>query len=618
MDDCLALHAAQKTVSANSATWCWKLDAAKAKKPTSQRLAKELARDVQTENLAEKNIAITVAEWELTVSIKLNQLRELLHWNQKQLDKVQPKLTDSDYVSSQQQPELVWAPKQYPSPRTTMTFTTNSTFMPHRPSRGAISRVALLAAYSRAGVRKTRTPRLAIEKLVDPEVKRNYQNQLVECLPDGTVSDINDHWEKISKALLKGFKYITVYIYAYEIRLALWLYGSEASVSTLMLLSLMMMNEGRYEKSGCCWCCSPSMMRTIIFAEALTPSYLEATNHKSRIRLVHVVTDEGSQSKIAVLPKKAFFSEDRIESAGFTIEPFGFFVLASPVGFSEEGQIPIKKELFAKFGNYMANIPSASGAPGEETYQDHHARRTEELPRTSMLIVFQCSLNADCQCHVLNAPELPECCRQEGALRFRSSGYITDDILDAVQLPSLISIAGRNSHCRSEYVHRWRYPCRCRRVTRRVQYYLADTRDTRETGEDRINAAPHWLLYDPDMALKYPFYTASHRSARGIVVYEIVVNTCLRGITVPRCFHSVHITASFIVLCSGVRQSLQLLYGKYAVLTAEDDTKCSCLNSLSGCKLIPLDTFEGFLPRIRRISLHSGYLMSDSDGLLAT
>ncbi|GAA50559.1 glucosidase 2 subunit beta [Clonorchis sinensis] len=88
---------------------------------------------------------------------------------------------------------LVWAPWQFPSPRTTMTFTNNSTFMPHRPSRGAISRVALLAAYSRA----------AIEKLVDPEVKQNYQNQLVECLPDGTVSDINGHWEKISKALLK-------------------------------------------------------------------------------------------------------------------------------------------------------------------------------------------------------------------------------------------------------------------------------------------------------------------------------------------------------------------------------------------------------------------------------
>ncbi|GAA57158.1 ATP-binding cassette transporter [Clonorchis sinensis] len=54
-----------------------------------------------------------------------------------------------------------------------------------------------------AGVRKTRTPRSAIEKLVDPEVKRNYKNQLLECLPEGTVSDINGHWEKISKALLK-------------------------------------------------------------------------------------------------------------------------------------------------------------------------------------------------------------------------------------------------------------------------------------------------------------------------------------------------------------------------------------------------------------------------------
>ncbi|GAA57695.1 ATP-binding cassette transporter, partial [Clonorchis sinensis] len=51
-------------------------------------------------------------------------------------------------------------------------------------------------------VRKTRTPRLAIEKLVDPEVKRNYQNQLLECLPDGTVSDINGHRENASKVLL--------------------------------------------------------------------------------------------------------------------------------------------------------------------------------------------------------------------------------------------------------------------------------------------------------------------------------------------------------------------------------------------------------------------------------
>ncbi|KER27152.1 hypothetical protein T265_05764 [Opisthorchis viverrini] len=54
------------------------------------------------------------------------------------------------------------------------------------------------------GVREPRTPRLAIEKLVDPETKRNYQKQLLECLPDGTVSDINDHWEKISNALLKA------------------------------------------------------------------------------------------------------------------------------------------------------------------------------------------------------------------------------------------------------------------------------------------------------------------------------------------------------------------------------------------------------------------------------
>ncbi|KER32506.1 hypothetical protein T265_01386 [Opisthorchis viverrini] len=53
-------------------------------------------------------------------------------------------------------------------------------------------------------VRKSRTPRLAIEKLVDPETKRNYQKQLLECLPDGTVSDINGHWEKISNALLKA------------------------------------------------------------------------------------------------------------------------------------------------------------------------------------------------------------------------------------------------------------------------------------------------------------------------------------------------------------------------------------------------------------------------------
>ncbi|GAA52527.1 hypothetical protein CLF_108256 [Clonorchis sinensis] len=54
------------------------------------------------------------------------------------------------------------------------------------------------------GVRKTHKPRLATEKLVDPEVKRNYQNHLLECLPDGTESDINAHGGKTSKALLKA------------------------------------------------------------------------------------------------------------------------------------------------------------------------------------------------------------------------------------------------------------------------------------------------------------------------------------------------------------------------------------------------------------------------------
>ncbi|KER28918.1 LOW QUALITY PROTEIN: hypothetical protein T265_13500 [Opisthorchis viverrini] len=53
-------------------------------------------------------------------------------------------------------------------------------------------------------VRKSRTPRLAIEKLVDPEVQRIYQNQFLKHLLGGTMSDINSHWGKISKALLKA------------------------------------------------------------------------------------------------------------------------------------------------------------------------------------------------------------------------------------------------------------------------------------------------------------------------------------------------------------------------------------------------------------------------------
>ncbi|GAA48701.1 CUE domain-containing protein 2-B [Clonorchis sinensis] len=56
------------------------------------------------------------------------------------------------------------------------------------------------------GVRKTRTPRLAIEKLVDPEVKRNYQNQLVECLPDDDDSgDDNGICDTSLDALVKMF-----------------------------------------------------------------------------------------------------------------------------------------------------------------------------------------------------------------------------------------------------------------------------------------------------------------------------------------------------------------------------------------------------------------------------
>ncbi|GAA51313.1 histone H3 [Clonorchis sinensis] len=50
---------------------------------------------------------------------------------------------------------------QYPSPRTTMNCTHTKKLMPHRPSRGAISRVALLAAYSRAALRTDDSVRLA-------------------------------------------------------------------------------------------------------------------------------------------------------------------------------------------------------------------------------------------------------------------------------------------------------------------------------------------------------------------------------------------------------------------------------------------------------------------------
>ncbi|GAA51808.1 hypothetical protein CLF_106821 [Clonorchis sinensis] len=49
-----------------------------------------------------------------------------------------------------------------------------------------------------SGVPQTRTPQLAIEKLVDPEVKRNYQNQLLECLPDDSTRRIIRRQVKLS------------------------------------------------------------------------------------------------------------------------------------------------------------------------------------------------------------------------------------------------------------------------------------------------------------------------------------------------------------------------------------------------------------------------------------
>ncbi|KER24878.1 hypothetical protein T265_07552 [Opisthorchis viverrini] len=50
------------------------------------------------------------------------------------------------------------------------------------------------------GLRKTRTPRLAIDELMDPEIKRNFQKGLLECLSDRPTSDINGYWEDIYSA----------------------------------------------------------------------------------------------------------------------------------------------------------------------------------------------------------------------------------------------------------------------------------------------------------------------------------------------------------------------------------------------------------------------------------
>ncbi|GAA55988.1 hypothetical protein CLF_109557, partial [Clonorchis sinensis] len=52
---------------------------------------------------------------------------------------------------------------------------------------------------------------LATEKLVDSKIKRTYQNRLPERLPDDQMSDINCHWEKISKSLLKAGASVCVF-----------------------------------------------------------------------------------------------------------------------------------------------------------------------------------------------------------------------------------------------------------------------------------------------------------------------------------------------------------------------------------------------------------------------
>ncbi|GAA56501.1 heterogeneous nuclear ribonucleoprotein K [Clonorchis sinensis] len=51
-------------------------------------------------------------------------------------------------------------------------------------------------------LRKTRTSYLAIQKRVDPEIKQYFQNRLLERLADSPMSDIDDHWGQMPKALL--------------------------------------------------------------------------------------------------------------------------------------------------------------------------------------------------------------------------------------------------------------------------------------------------------------------------------------------------------------------------------------------------------------------------------
>ena len=51
------------------------------------------------------------------------------------------------------------------------------------------------------GPRKVRTNRLATERLADPDVRRTYQNRLLESLPNAPPSDVNAYWDEIATSL---------------------------------------------------------------------------------------------------------------------------------------------------------------------------------------------------------------------------------------------------------------------------------------------------------------------------------------------------------------------------------------------------------------------------------
>ncbi|GAA48171.1 craniofacial development protein 2 [Clonorchis sinensis] len=51
------------------------------------------------------------------------------------------------------------------------------------------------------GPRKVRTNGLATERLADPDVKRIYQNRLLESLPNAPLSDVNSYWDEVATSL---------------------------------------------------------------------------------------------------------------------------------------------------------------------------------------------------------------------------------------------------------------------------------------------------------------------------------------------------------------------------------------------------------------------------------